>query len=76
MIQLVFNPERLSRKTTRDEWKLLWRWKRETQKKFEEVLTTEVASLANVTDPDIKAAMLDRIVNPPIMIVPDFNMEK
>jgi hypothetical protein len=69
-LQLYFNPALFPRTITRKEWKKIWRWKRITQKRLAEEFEQQRLNLImfGTTHPDIKADMLDRMINPPLLI--------
>lgn len=80
-MKLVFNQDRIPRTTTREQWRKIWRWKREIEKR----LSAEEAEMIE----QIKAATselvlygtatvhtrfindtFDHLINPPIMVFP------
>lgn len=70
-LQLYFIPSKFSRATTRDEWKEIWRWKRLTEQKLRADLEKERALISNLGTPlapHIKEALLDHMINPPLLV--------
>lgn len=68
---LVFNPERLSRSTTRQQWQEIWRWKRTTEQRLKRSLEEQIAllSIYGATMPyTIRNEKIDVIVNPPLLM--------
>lgn len=70
---LVFNPERLSRSITRQQWQEIWRWKRTTEQRLKRSLEEQIAllSIYGATMPyTIRNERIDVIVNPPLLMYP------
>lgn len=63
---LYFDPAKFPRTITRKEWKEIWRWKRMTEKALVKELEEQMLniSLFGCSHPD----MLDRIINPPLLV--------
>jgi hypothetical protein len=70
-MRLLFQASRISRATTRDQWRLIHRWRRETEKEFRQrdARSLEVAAILPADHPYRRRA-LDHLVNPPIMVFP------
>ncbi len=71
---LVFNQEKIPRSTTKEQWQRIFRWKRETDKILKEEVDKQINNFIvyGSTIPQyIKDDMVDRIVNPPIMVYPE-----
>lgn len=73
MVTMIFNPERLPRTTTRDEWRVIWRRKRDLEKKCRAMMDEHAKNLreAGPIPLDIRRALADKIINPPAVIYPD-----
>lgn len=73
-MMLVFNPERLSRSITRDEWRDIWRWKRVTEKQLRKSVEEQIGLLVaygNNMPQKIRRDIIDVVVNPPLLMYPD-----
>lgn len=72
-MMLVFNPERLSRSITRDEWRDIWRWKRVTEKQLRKSVEEQIGLLVaygNNMPQKIRRDIIDVVVNPPLLMYP------
>lgn len=69
-LRLSFNPGMIPRTTTRDEWRAMWRWKRETEKALRREHDQRVQNIVAYgnTHPEIFKSLADDIVNPPLMV--------
>lgn len=70
---LVFEPKRLSRSTTRQQWQEIWRWKRLIEQRLKKSIEEQVALLSIYSSSmpaTIREERIDVIVNPPIFIYP------
>ena len=68
---MLFQPQRYPRTMTREEWYKTYRWVRQTRK---ELQTTEQKMLAAALVCDnerIKADIMEHIIRPPLLVVPD-----
>lgn len=70
MIQLLFQPGRLPRTMTREEWREVWRWKRLTQKRLNQEAEFIQSRLADVAIFG-RSEILESFIRPPIMVYPD-----
>lgn len=70
MLRLSFNPAALPRTTTREQWRAIWRWKRETEKAFRREHDQRVQNLIAYgnTHPEIFKSLADELINPPILV--------
>lgn len=78
-MRLIFDSTRIPRSTTRQEWKGIWRWKRLTEKALskEEAQMRENLAIYGTTLPlTVKEDMYNRLINPPVIIYPDFKVLK
>lgn len=78
MIQLLFQQGAIPRTTTREEWRKIDRWRRETTKRLradaEQGLAT--ALTLGVSHPGIMEDYINRAVNPPVLIYPPLPPKK
>lgn len=65
-MKLLWMPTRLPRTMSRREWREIYRWKRVEEKKLRQ-MEIEAIRIAAMFD---RAEMLDRIVNPPLLLHP------
>jgi len=73
MIQLSFDPSAFPRTTTRSEWKDIWRWKRETEKKIAATMKSQMDNFriyGSTWAPFMQEEFIQRVINPPIMMHP------
>lgn len=68
---LDFDPERYPRTMPREEWIRTYRWVRETRKRLKSDEERMLAAALLCSDDRIKRQMLDNIIYPPILMVPD-----
>lgn len=78
MIRLIFNKTAIPRTTTREQWRDIWRWKRETEKKLAEQAAKhlEAVIMFGTSHPEILDRYMDRATNPPVMIYPPIEHEQ
>lgn len=72
-LQLYFVPTLLPRTISRKEWYDLWRWKRVMQQELTVAAWRETAffrEYGHTLTPEQRRDMLDRMVNPPILLGP------
>jgi hypothetical protein len=68
---LYFNPAKFPRTIGRDEWRKIWRWKRETQKTLNIELEKQRENLATfgTTMPNyVRRDVIERMIYPPLLI--------
>lgn len=72
MITLIFRADAIPRTTTREQWREIHRWKRETEKKLREAAELRMRNLAafGTTHPELLRGYMDEIINPPVMYYP------
>jgi hypothetical protein len=72
MLALAFNPDKISRSTTRAQWAEIHRWKRVVEKKLQAETLRQIENLSiyGSTHPELAMRIADRIVDPPMMIYP------
>jgi hypothetical protein len=73
VVRLYFDPRMLPRTMTRDEWRALDRWRRLIRKELAQQLEARREMIARlITDVSIfgRAAVLDDMVNPPLLLGP------
>lgn len=73
MVSLYWNPSKVPRTLTREQWKECYRWVRITRKRLREELQKQQQFLATygTTMPQIiKNDILDKMVNPPLLLGP------
>lgn len=72
-MELIFQPDRIPRTMTRQEWKEAYRWLRQTRNILKKNLEEQI-HLLNVygnTMPDrMRNGIIDNIVYPPIIVFP------
>lgn len=71
-MKLYIEIQKLPRSTTQAEWKKLWRWKRQTERKLAEEVGKRLEFLAvyGTTHPELYKRIADDIVNPPLLWAP------
>lgn len=70
---LVFDPTKLPRTWTREQWREVWRWKRVTEKRLVEHTErqiTEIICFGSTMPSEMRRDLIDRISNPPLLIGP------
>lgn len=70
-MMLDFEPERYSRSMTKEEWLRSYRWVRQTRKKLRSNEEKTIAALYLVTDKRIRREIIDNVIYPPILMIPD-----
>ena len=77
MTRLVFNADKIARTTTRSEWREIDRWRRVTQRELSKhdaamiaMLREPLSDLAAFGQAQMRADVIQSIVNPPIMVYP------
>lgn len=68
---LVFNPDKIPRTTTRQQWRKMWRWKRTTEKELRKRVDEAMNNFivyGTTWTPEMRARYLDEVVNPPILL--------
>lgn len=71
MLNLHFDPVKFPRTIGRAEWREIWRWKRETQKRLiaEAVKQQENLAIYGTTMPDyVRCDIIERMIRPPLLI--------
>ncbi len=76
VIKLVFDRQAIPRSTTREAWRVIWRWKRVTEKKMREQEAEFSRMYSNMliygtSHPEILRGMENKMMNPPIMLYPN-----
>lgn len=74
MFRLVFDHSRIPRTTTRKEWREIDRWRRITERQVKKAVAEEHELLRRNLDmlpPETRARMIDRMINPPLMVYPE-----
>ena len=68
---MIFEPNRYPRTMTREEWYRTYRWVRQTRKELQTNDQNMLAAALVCTNERIKADIMESIIRPPLMIVPD-----
>lgn len=71
MIALYFDPSKFPRTITRAEWRDIWRWKRETQKRIAQEIVdrqNDLIFFGTVMLPAQRKEIIERLVNPPLLV--------
>lgn len=71
MTQLIFEPHRYPRSMSRLDWYKTYRWVRQTRKELQSNEQKMLAAALLCTNERIKADLMEHIINPPIVWVPD-----
>lgn len=69
---LYFDITKIPRSTTRQEWREMWRWKREVEKKLKEELGRKISILQTVTDlpSRVRENLMNEMIYPPLLLGP------
>ena len=70
-MNLYFVPSKFPRTISRAEWREIWRWKRVVEKRLAEEMQKQSAALGafgSVMLPEARSEMIDKIVNPPLLV--------
>lgn len=69
-LRLMFNQENISRATTREQWRAMWRWKRVAESAISIELARHAEMLATygTTHPEIYKTAAEELVNPPLLV--------
>lgn len=70
MIGLIFNPRKIPRTITRQEWKEIHRWRRVTQKNINEMIQLGRNRLTILGPGKQRDDLIDRMINPPVILGP------
>lgn len=73
MIKLIFNPSSFPRTITRSEWKDIWRWKRDTEKRLKAHMDAQMQDFytyGTTWSPNARDDFIQKLTNPPIMMHP------
>lgn len=71
MLKLYFNLRGFPRTVNREQWRRIWRWKRETEKKLDEEAQRQMNNFVvyGATWPEhIRADFLEKSINPPLVM--------
>jgi hypothetical protein len=71
VIALCFQPERLPRSMKREEWREVWRWKRTTEKKINEMAQAEQRALSDMVAFGQGTMLIESLTRPPVMFYPE-----
>jgi hypothetical protein len=75
MYRLIFQPHRIPRTTTREEWQDIWRWRRVTERTLNDWAKKHRQILAKHAEDGMifgfSTLMIEDLINPPVLIYPD-----
>jgi hypothetical protein len=72
MTLLFFNAKSLPRTISKNEWRKIDRWRRQTQKILAAETRRQIENLGTfgATHPEYARDMMDKIINPPLLVDP------
>lgn len=73
MLRLSFNPTKIPRTISKEEWYEIWRWKRVTEKRLSEQIETDIINFTvygSTWPEEMRQDYMDQLTNPPLLVSP------